>query len=753
MDLAAQVRRAEATVGGERIVFETGLLARQAHGAVTVTVGETVVLVTATMAETPREGIDFFPLTCDFEERMYAAGKIPGGFFKREGRPGERAILTSRLIDRPIRPLFPKGFRNDVQVIATVLSTDQEHDPGVAAMNGASAALMISGIPFAGPVGAVRVGLIGDQLVVNPTLRQIEQESRLDLVVAGTSDAILMVEAGADEVPEDRLLDAIDLAHAEIKRIVGAQHALQAAAGKPARQVTIVKPDASLEAAVREAALPLVREALSVPDKIARGDALRAVEQEVLARVGETYGEQAGAVRDVITETVKDEVRRRILEEGVRPDGRKTTEIRPLACIVGLLPRTHGSGLFQRGQTQVLSIATLGTGQDEQRLDDIGIVESKRYMHHYVFPPFSVGEVRPLRSPGRRDIGHGALAERALEPLIPTEEQFPYTIRVVSEVLESNGSTSMASVCGSTLALMDAGVPLRAPAGGIAMGLVTGADGRYAILTDIQGIEDAMGDMDFKVAGTRVGVTALQMDIKIGGLSRAVFAEALAQARQARMVVLDAMAQAIPAPRTSLSAYAPRILTIQINPDRIRDIIGPGGKVINKITADTGTKIDIEQDGRVTIASVNEEAARRAAQMIEGIVREVQVGEVYRGRVTRLMNFGAFVEVLPGKEGLVHISELSYDHVNKVEDVVKVGDELEVKVKEIDSMGRINLTHRGTQPPPEGWNPEYEERQPADISSRRPLHPRREGGAGGRPPRRRGGGGGGGPRPARRPHS
>jgi polyribonucleotide nucleotidyltransferase len=754
MDLAAQVRRAEATAGGERVVFETGLLARQAHGAVTVTIGETVVLVTATMSDEPRAGIDFFPLTCDFEERMYAAGKIPGGFFKREGRPGERAILTSRLIDRPIRPLFPKGFRNDVQVVATVLSTDQEHDPGVAAMNGASAALMISGIPFGGPVGAVRIGLVNDQFVVNPGLRQVESESRLDLVVAATEDAILMVEAGADEVPEDRLVEAIDLAHREIRHLVAAQRELAKIAGQAAREVTIVKPDPTLEAAVREAALPLVREALGNHEKIARENALRAIGRDVTAALGEPYADKAAQVGEVVDAVVKGEVRRRVLDEGVRPDGRKVAEIRPLACTVGLLPRTHGSGLFQRGQTQVLSIATLGTGEDEQRLDDIGVVEFKRYMHHYVFPPFSVGEVRPLRSPGRREIGHGALAERALERLLPGEEQFPYTIRVVSEVLESNGSTSMASVCGSTLALMDAGVPLRAPVAGISIGLVTGEAGRFVTLTDIQGMEDAMGDMDFKIAGTRAGVTAIQLDIKIAGLARPALVEAFGQARAARMRILDVMAQAIPAPRTALSSYAPRILTIQINPDKIRDIIGPGGKIINKITAETGTKIDIEQDGRVQIASANEDAARRASQMIEAIVHEVQPGETYRGRVTRLMNFGAFVEILPGKEGLVHISELSYDHVNKVEDVVKVGDEIDVKVKEIDSMGRVNLTHRGTQPPPEGWNPEYEERQPADISSRRPLHPRREGGRDSRPPRRRGGGsgGGGGSRPARRPH-
>ncbi|MBI3998545.1 MAG: polyribonucleotide nucleotidyltransferase [Armatimonadetes bacterium] len=747
MDLVAYVRRAEAEIGGGRLVFETGVLARQAGGAVTVTHGETVVLVTATMSETVREGIDFFPLTCDFEERMYAAGKIPGGFFKREGRPGERAVLTSRLIDRPLRPLFPKGMRNDVQVVATVLSTDQEHDPGVAAVNGASAALLLSGIPWNGPVGAVRVGLVGDRPVLNPSLRQVEDESTLDLVVAGTEDAIVMVEAGGDEVPEDRLLDAIDLAHAEIRRIIAAQREVAAQAGKPPRTIVVASPDPSLDAAVREAALPLVREALGHPEKLAREDALRAVEVEVTERLKEQFPEQVAKIGEIVSAVTKDEVRRRILEDGARPDSRKPKEIRPLACVVGLLPRTHGSGLFQRGQTQVLSITTLGTGEDEQRLDDIGILETKRYMHHYQFPPFSVGEVRPLRGPGRRDIGHGALAERALEPMIPPEDQFPYTIRVVSEVLESNGSTSMASVCGSTLSLMDAGVPLRAPVAGISIGLVTGDTGRYVILTDIQGMEDAMGDMDFKVAGTRQGITAIQLDIKTGGLSRKVLAEALAQAREARLVILDAMASVIPAPRTTLSAYAPRIFTIQINPDKIRDLIGPGGKTINKITADTDTKIDVEQDGRVTIASINEDGARRAIAMIEGIVREVEVGQAYKGRVTRLMNFGAFVEILPGKEGLVHISELAYDRVNRVEDVVKVGDEIAVKVKEIDSLGRINLTHRGTQPPPEGWVAE-EDRQPAAMTRARSDRPRGDRGRDGRPPRRPGAS-----RPARRPHA
>jgi len=746
MDLTAQVRRAEAQVADERVTFETGLLARQAGGAVTVTHGETVVLVTATMSDEPRVGIDFFPLTADFEERMYAAGKIPGGFFKREGRPGERAILTSRLIDRPIRPLFPKGFRNDVQVVATVLSTDQEHDPGVAAINGASAALLLSGIPFGGPVGAVRIGLIDGRLVVNPSLRATEENSRLDLVVAGTDQAILMLEAGADEIPEDRLLEAIDLAHVEIKRLVAAQRELVRAAGKPSVVPMIETPEPALAAAVREAALPLIREALGQPEKLAREDALRAVEGDVAKRLRDQFPELDSQIGAILAEVTKAEIRRRILEDGRRPDGRAVTDIRPIVCAVGILPRTHGSALFQRGQTQVLSITTLGTGQDEQRLDDIGVLDTKRYMHHYQFPPFSVGEVRPLRGPGRRDVGHGALAERALKPMIPPPDQFPYTIRIVSEVLESNGSTSMASVCGSTLSLMDAGVPIRAPVAGISIGLITIEGKRPILLTDIQGVEDAFGDMDFKVAGTRKGITAVQLDIKTAGLTREVLADALAQARDARLKILDIMAQTIPAPRTTLSPYAPRIVTIQINPDKIREVIGPGGKIINKITAETGAKIDIEQDGRVSIASVNEDAARRAAQMIEALVREVQVGETYRGRVTRLMNFGAFVEILPGKEGLVHISELSYDRVNKVEDAVKVGDELEVKVKEIDNLGRINLTHRGTKPPPEGWV-EEEDRQPPDLQSRqRPDRPRPSHGRDGRPPRRREG-----QRTARRP--
>jgi len=720
--MASSVQRVTAEVGDRTISFETGWLARQAGGAVTVRSGDTLVLVTATSAE-PREGIDFFPLTCDFEEKMYAAGKIPGGFFKREGRPGEAAIQASRLMDRPIRPLFPHGFRNDVQVIATVLSTDHENDPVVLAINGASAALSISDIPFEGPIGAVRIGEINGALVVNPTWQQLEQESDLDLVVVATDNAIIMVEAGASEVVEPRILDALDLAHQEIRRVIAAQRELVTKAGKPKVAVRLAAADAELDRAVRARALPLIQAALSNPEKLAREDALRGVTEEVAAALLEQYPERGKEIDEIVQTATKDEVRRRIVAEGRRPDGRTYTDIRPLSITVGLLPRAHGSGLFQRGQTQVLSVATLGTGEDEQIIDDISLRTSKRFMHHYSFPPFSVGEVRPLRGPGRREIGHGLLAERALEPMMPDEAAFPYTIRLVSEVLESNGSTSMASVCGSTLALMDAGVPIKAPVGGIAMGLVTGQDGKVAILTDILGLEDAMGDMDFKVAGTRMGVTALQMDIKIKGLSRDILEQALEQARQARVVILDAMARVIAEPRADLSPFAPRIITIEINPEKIREVIGPGGKVINKITAETGVKIDIEQDGRVLIASTDEEAAKKATAMIEAIVREVKVGEIYLGRVTRLMNFGAFVEVLPGKEGLVHISELSDSRINRVEDIVKVGDELLVRVKEIDNLGRINLTRRGVTAPGEGGSAPAETspgQPPADSTSRPP---------------------------------
>ncbi len=689
------VKRVTFQVGDEEWTIETGKLARQANAAVTVRYGETVVLVTATASETPREDIDFLPLTCEFEERLYAAGKIPGSFFRREGRPGERAILSARLMDRPIRPLFPKGFRNEVQVIATTLSADKIHPPDVAAVVGASAALAISDIPWEGPIGCVRVGLVDGQFVINPTLQQIEGPSRLDLVVAATEEAVVMLEAGADQVPEEVVLEAIDLAHAECRKVIAAIRELVEKAGKPKRQVPLLTIDPELERAVREAAVPVLDAALRNPDKLAREAAVAQATRELTQRLLEQYPNQAVEIKSVLEAVQKDLVRRMILTEGVRTDGRTPTEIRPLYIEVGLMPRPHGSALFQRGQTQVLTLCTLGTGEDEQILDDLGILERKRFMHHYVFPPYSTGEVRPLRGPSRREIGHGALAERALARMIPPEEEFPYTIRLVSEVLESNGSTSMASVCGSTLALMDAGVPIRAPVAGISIGLMTGEDGQAVLLTDIQGIEDANGDMDFKVAGTREGITAIQLDIKLRGLSRELIAQALAQARQARLEILDAMLQVLPAPRSELSKYAPRLVTMQIPPEKIREVIGPGGKVINRITAETGTKIEIEQDGRVVIASTSEEAAQRAMQMIREIVQEVEVGQTYLGRVTRLTSFGAFVEVLPGKEGLVHISELSDRRVNRVEDVVKVGDQILVRVKEIDALGRVNLTRRG----------------------------------------------------------
>ena len=698
----SDLTRVSVEVGTEPVSFETGWLARQADGSVVVRHGDTIVLVTATMSATPREGIDFFPLLCDYEEKMYAAGKIPGGFFKREGRPGERAILAARLMDRPIRPLFPKGFRNDVQVVATVLSADQAHDPSVLAINGASAALALSDIPFEGPIGAVRIGLINGAFVVNPPMPALDAESALDLVVAGTSDAIVMVEAGAIEVPEERFVDGLALAHEEIKKLIAVQRDLAAKAGRPKVDVPVLAPDPDLTAAVRDHALPLIRRALAQPEKLAREDAMRLVAEQVAPPVLEQFPDRASEITAIIEAATKEEIRRAILSEGRRPDGRGVNDIRPLSAVVGILPRAHGSGLFQRGQTQVLTVATLGTGEDEQVIDDISLRTSKRFMHHYSFPPFSVGEVRPLRSPGRREIGHGLLAERALAPVLPGEAAFPYTIRLVSEVLESNGSTSMASVCGSTLALMDAGVSIAAPVAGISIGLVTGED-RAVLLTDIQGLEDAMGDMDFKVAGTRAGVTAVQLDIKLKGLSLRVLRDAIAQARDARLAILDVMTAAIAAPRDNLSPFAPRITTIEINPDKIREVIGPGGKVINKITAETGVKIDIEQDGRVMVASADEAASRRAIEMIESIVREAKPGETYLGRVSRVTNFGAFVEIFPGKEGLVHVSELSDERVNRVEDVVKVGDEITVRVKEIDNLGRINLTRRTPGAPrPEG---------------------------------------------------
>jgi polyribonucleotide nucleotidyltransferase len=690
------VKTVQMDLAGRPLILETGRLAKQAAAAVNVRYGETVVLCTVTVSPEPKP-LDFFPLTVNYEERLYSVGKIPGGFIKREGRPSEKAILAGRLTDRPIRPLFPEGFRNDVQIVAMVMSVDQECSPEISAMIGCSAALSISEIPFNGPIGGVIVGRVNGEFVINPTTAQAEA-SDLHLVVAGTKDAIMMVEAGADEVPEEVMLEAIMFGHEEIKKIVALQEQLVAEAGKPKMEVKLHAVDEEVNRAVRDYAAARLVEAVRIAEKQARADAIEAINKETVEYFTDVYAEtpdKLADVKEVLYDIVKEEVRRLITHEKVRPDGRKLDEIRPIECDISLLPRTHGSGLFTRGQTQALSVCTLGALGDVQILDGIGLEETKRFMHHYNFPPFSVGEARPLRAPGRREIGHGALGERALEPVIPKESEFPYTIRLVSEVLESNGSTSQASICASTLALMDAGVPIKAPVAGVAMGLIKDGD-HFSILTDIQGMEDHLGDMDFKVAGTAKGVTALQMDIKIDGIDRSILEQSLAQAKEGRLFILNKMLERIQKPKPSLSPYAPKILIMQINPDKIRDVIGAGGKVINKIIDETGVKIDIEQDGRVYIASSNTEMNEKARSIIEGIVREVVVGETYLGTVKRIEKFGAFVEVLPGKEGLVHISQLSSERVGKVEDVVKIGDQIMVKVTEIDSQGRVNLSRKAT---------------------------------------------------------
>ncbi|WP_288759290.1 polyribonucleotide nucleotidyltransferase [uncultured Veillonella sp.] len=678
-------------LAGRTLTIETGELAKQASGAALVRYGDTVVLVTATGSKEAKD-IDFFPLTVDYEEKMYAVGRIPGGFVKREGRPPETAILHSRLIDRPIRPLFDKGCRNEVHVVATVLSVDQDNAPEICGMIGASAALAISDIPWAGPIAGVRMGRVNGEFVVNPTVAQLE-ESDLNVVVAGTKDAILMVEGGAQEVPEEVLLEVIMTAHEEIKRIVAFQEDMVAKVGKEKRMFPVHEIDEEVSKAVHEYAHDALDKAVRCADKQQRDAQQEAVFAEVLAHFEEIYPEQMQDVSMTLEKMVKEIVRHMITVEKIRPDGRKLDEVRPISVRVGVLPRTHGSGLFTRGQTQVLNICTLAPLSEKQTIDGIGIETEKRYIHHYNFPSYSVGETKSSRGPGRREIGHGALAERALVPVIPSEEEFPYALRLVSEVLESNGSSSMASVCGSTLSLMDAGVPIKAPVAGVAMGLVTQGE-HYTILTDIQGMEDALGDMDFKVAGTTKGVTAIQMDIKISGLSREILSEALQQAHKGRMHIMGKMMEVIDAPRGEMSQWAPRIITIHIDPDKIRDVIGQGGKVIRGIIEETGTKIDIEDDGTVYIASVEAAGANRAIEIITSLTKEPEVGEVYMGKVTRLMNFGAFVEILPGKEGLVHISKLAKERVEKVEDVVNVGDEIMVKVIEIDKQGRINLSRK-----------------------------------------------------------
>ncbi len=679
-------------LGGRTLTMEIGKIAKQANGAVLVRYGDTAVVVAATGTKTPREGVDFFPLTVDFEEKMYAVGKIPGGFIKREGRPAETAILTSRLIDRPIRPMFPEGYHNDVQIVATAVSVDPDNAPDIPAMIGASCALSISDIPFEGPIAGVRVGMIDGEYIINPTIEQAKV-SRLNLAVAGTKDAILMVEAGAKEISEDEMLDAIWFGHEEIKKLVEWQEKIMAEVGKPKMEVPVYEPPAELAAEIEAYGAEQLKAALMDANKLEREENVARIKAEIADAFMEKYPDNAKDVAYITQKLVKKIVRRTISVDKIRPDGRALDEVRPVTCEVGLLARPHGSALFTRGQTQILNVLALAPLSEAQTLDGLGVELTKRYIHHYNFPPYSVGETKPLRSPGRREIGHGALAERALLPVIPSEEEFPYAIRLVSETLESNGSSSMGSVCASTLSLMDAGVPIKAPVAGVAMGLVKDGD-YFTILTDIQGLEDALGDMDFKVAGTKNGITAIQMDIKIDGINKEIFKQALAQAKRGREHIMGIMLDCIAEPRKELSKYAPKITTIHVDPEKISKIIGPGGKTIKKIVEETGAKIDIEEDGRVYIAAVNSEEAAKAIDMINGITAEAEVGKVYTGKVTRLMAFGAFVEILPGKEGLVHISQLSTERVNKVEDVVSVGDEIVVKVTEIDQKGRINLSRK-----------------------------------------------------------
>ena len=685
----------EMVVGGRKLIIENGKMAKQANGAVLVRYGDTVVLVTATASKEPRNGVDFFPLTVDYEEKMYAAGKIPGGFIKREGRPSNDAILCARLVDRPIRPLFPKGFRNDVEVVATVMSVEPDNAPEIAAMIGASCALGVSDIPFNGPIAGVRVGCVDGEFVINPTVDQREV-STLNLTVAGSHDAVMMVEAGANELPEDVVLDAILFGHKEIQRIVEFENDVIASCGKQKNDYPLFLPPADLEAAVRDYAYDKLDKAVRDEDKLRRDGHIAEISADTLTHFLEEDPDNADMAKDIaaiVHDLTKEIVRHMITHEKIRPDGRATDEVRPVSCEVGLLPRTHGSGLFTRGQTQILSVVTLGSIGDEQIIDGLGPEEKKHYLHQYNFPGYSVGEAKPVRGPGRREIGHGALAERALQAVVPSVDDFPYTIRVVSEVLESNGSSSMGSVCGSTLALMDAGIPIKRPVSGVAMGLVNDGD-KYTILTDIQGMEDALGDMDFKVAGTPKGVTAIQMDIKIAGITREILAAALEQAKRGRAFILSKMLDAISIPRPELSKYAPRVTVIQIDTEKIRDVIGTGGKNIRKIVEESGAEIDIHEDGNIFISAIGAESAQKAQQMIENLVHDVQVGEIYDGTVTRILKFGAFIELLPGKEGLCHISQLANDRVEKVEDVVNIGDKLKVKVTDIDNRGRINVSHK-----------------------------------------------------------
>ncbi len=723
-----QLHRYETTVGGKTIALETGSLAKLAGGAVTIHLGGAVILATATASKSPREGIDFFPLSVDFEEKIYAAGRIPGNFFRREGRPSTQAILTARLTDRPLRPLFPKGFRNDVQIICTALSADEENPLDILAINAASAALMISDVPWDGPVGAVRVGYIDDEFVINPTFPQMEN-SLLDLRLAGTREGILMVEAGANELPESMILEGMKIGHEAMQPLIDLQFKMREELGKEKMSFEVALPDESLiedvEALITDRMTEIMKAGLS---KTARNDALSELKNEMIEKLGEKY-EDVKALKAAFEDVEKKVVRALILDEGIRPDGRDAKTIRPISAAVNILPRTHGTGLFTRGETQVLTVATLGTPRDAQKMDNLTPEEDKRYIHHYNFPPFSTGETWPMRGPKRREIGHGALAERALEPVIPPQDQFPYTLRLVSEALSSNGSTSMASVCGSTLALMDTGVPISAPVAGIAMGLISEGDvttdeGRYVVLSDIQGMEDHLGDMDFKVAGTEKGITALQMDIKIKGLSYDLLENALAQANEGRNYILGKMLEVIAEPRPELSPNAPRIITIQIDPEKIGKVIGPGGKMIRRIQTDYDVKIDIDEDGTVYIAGGL--GAETARDEIELMTKEVEPGQIYTGKVVRIESYGAFVEILPGVDGMVHISQIADYHVPNIEDVVKLGDDLMVMVVDVDPGGKIRLSRQAVL---EGWTPEE-----ARARDKKPS-----GGRGGRGGRDRGG--------------
>lgn len=685
-------------LGGRTLLIETGKMAKQADGSVTVRYGDTMVLVTAVAADEPREGIDFFPLTVEYREQAYAAGRIPGGFFKREGRPRDKEILSARLIDRPIRPLFPHDFRNEVQVVCYVISADQENDADILGVIGASSALSISDIPFQGPIAAVRVGHVDGRYIMNPTFQELER-SRMDVVVCGSQESITMIEAGAREVSEEEIAGAIEFAHGYIKQIIALQKELVSQCGKPKRQVLPIVIDEGLRERVRSLALERIREANVLPKKEHRQEAIKRIIEETNEVLSAEYPEQKKTIQLLVEEIQSQDLRKRILEEGRRADGRGLTDIRPITCELGLLPRTHGSALFTRGETQSLAVVTLGTGEDEQLMEELEGEYYKTYMLHYNFPPFSVGEVKPIRGPGRREIGHGALAERAVAPMIPAEDIFPYTIRVVSDILESNGSSSMASVCSASLALMDAGVPIKAPVAGIAMGLVM-EDDKVAILSDIMGLEDHLGDMDFKVAGSRQGITALQLDIKVQGLTQEILKKALAQAHEGRMLILDIMHQAIAKPRAELSEYAPRILSLMIPPDKIGMVIGPGGKTIRALQDEFKCKIDVDEDnsGRIRVASVGLEGvagAQACVERIKAMTAEPEIGRIYEARVVKIMNFGAFCEFLPGQEGLVHISELDKKRVNKVEDVVKEGDRILVKVIGIEpDTGKVKLSRK-----------------------------------------------------------